>query len=560
MPLLGIGLASTTAGTRDTSESARQMAMLTPEYQSVHGCRADAARDASHSRMPIIEGLAPVRMPIAAAPAARRYFEQGISLLYGFEYAKAERSFAAASEADANCAMCLFGQALAMGPNINSGPMASERAAAARSLLRRLLAMPRPAPLERSLADALLRRYAPDGPAAQKAVHAQAFAEAMGEIARAHRGNDFVQVLAAEAAMNVLPWDYWEEGGVTPKAWGARAMRLLQAVLDRSPRHPQALHLYIHLNEASAEPGRAEAAADRLRDLAPASAHLQHMPGHIYYGVGRFREAVSVNRNAIRADEAMAVRLGESPRFYNYFRHHTHFIVSAAEQIGDREAGLAAARELELAIAPAVAARRPDYQRMLATALQARLQLSELEELLAVPAPAEELPALRLVWLAVRADALARAGRIGEAAAELERFARSNAAAATHEHLQPVVEMSFNMATARLRQAQGRTEDALRIYALAEAAEASAGYWEPPLWSQPVAVSAGAALLRAGNTSAAQAAFRRALARRPGSAWALYGLAEAQRAAGARRAAGRTAARFARVWAGGSGVIHLSRL
>src|SRR5690606_35108654 len=136
--------------------------------------------------------------------------------------------------------------------------------------------------------------------------------------------DDVLMIAAAQAAMEVRPWDYWEADAKTPLPWAARAIRLVETVLARNPDQPQAQHLYIHLTEASTTPGRAEPAANMLEIAAPASAHLVHMPSHTYYRVGRFSDGIRANRRAIEVDDAMATRLGEAKPFYGYFRHHTH--------------------------------------------------------------------------------------------------------------------------------------------------------------------------------------------------------------------------------------------
>ncbi|HEX8535578.1 MAG TPA: tetratricopeptide repeat protein [Allosphingosinicella sp.] len=540
------------------TERTRQLAMLTPAYQKAHGCLAGQKDQSASMQMPLIEGLAPVHLPIAAGKAAQRYFDQGLALLYGFEHAKAERSFEAALKIESGCAMCRWGQALSMGPHINSGPMSAERAKAAHRLVADMLRDTHLSPVERDMGEALLQRFAPSAPADQKGVHEEAYASMLLQASRRHPQSDFLLVLASEAAMNVHPWDYWEEGGERLKPWGGAARRLLSTVLGRSERHPQALHLFIHLTEASANPGVAETAADRLRQLVPHAAHLQHMPGHTYYRIGRFSDAVAVNRNAVAADEAMARTLGEDPLFYNYYRHHTHFILSSAQQIGDRSAGLAAAEGLEKAIPAERALNRPDYRRMLASALQARLQLSSTDELLAIKAPDERLSDLRLVWRAVRAQALARSHRLREAQLELVELRRLRRSVVLDPQMLPLIDMGERLAAARILSAQGDAPGAAALFKAAEQVEDASGYWEPPLWGEPAALHFGAALLRDGDPKGALSAFKRALRRRPGNAWALLGIARSQEAM--RMPSKKASDSFRRVWRGPADLATLERL
>ena len=90
-----------------------------------------------------------------------------------------------------------------------------------------------------------------------------------------------VQTLFADAQMNTMPWDYWQKDGAA-KPETALVLDALERVIARQPDHAGALHYHIHLLEASADPDRAAASADRLGSLMPAAGHMVHMPAHIY--------------------------------------------------------------------------------------------------------------------------------------------------------------------------------------------------------------------------------------------------------------------------------------
>jgi hypothetical protein len=72
-------------------------------------------------------------------------------------------------------------------------------------------------------------------------------------------------------------------------------------VIQRDPNHPGACHLFIHTIEAH-EPQRGVPCAERLAALMPGAGHIVHMPGHIYIRIGRYKDAVDVNRHAVHAD------------------------------------------------------------------------------------------------------------------------------------------------------------------------------------------------------------------------------------------------------------------
>ena len=100
-----------------------------------------------------------------------------------------------------------------------------------------------------------------------------------------------VAMLYVESIMDLRPWGYWQRDGA-PHVGTAEIVRLTEQVMARNPRHPGALHMYIHLMESTTTPEEAEKAADTLLTLMPAAGHMVHMPGHIYQRVGRYADAI----------------------------------------------------------------------------------------------------------------------------------------------------------------------------------------------------------------------------------------------------------------------------
>ncbi|HZG31759.1 MAG TPA: hypothetical protein VEZ59_00720, partial [Sphingopyxis sp.] len=296
---------------------------------------AFAAPASSAGSMPLYPDLAASPFPVSTRDAqARSYFSQGLLLNYGFNHAGAVRSFREAQRRDPGCAMCWWGEALALGPNINA-PMDDRDRDAALAAMDKAMALHSGAtPVERALIEAVAKRYSRD-PGAERATLDAAYAEAMLDVARRFPADDDVAVLAAEAAMDTSPWNYWEGDGKTPVGRSGEAVRLIETVLGRNPGHVQANHLYIHLMESN-DPQRAEAAADRLANpRAPSAAHLVHMPGHIFQRRGRHADSIRVNVAAARADEAYIQSTGDRGLVrYGYYPHNIHFIVTSAQMAG----------------------------------------------------------------------------------------------------------------------------------------------------------------------------------------------------------------------------------
>src|SRR6202040_1823671 len=109
---------------------------------------------------PMFKGLGDHHHRISAGnPQIQAYFDQGINLLFGFNHAEAIRSFREAARLDPDCAMCWWGVAFALGPNINL-PMQADAVAPAWAALGNARALESHAsPEEGEWIDALASRY-----------------------------------------------------------------------------------------------------------------------------------------------------------------------------------------------------------------------------------------------------------------------------------------------------------------------------------------------------------------------------------------------------------------
>ena len=98
--------------------------LLLPAAALAQGCalHGPAPADARPMRL---AGLGTLHHAVTATPEAQRWFDQGLRLTYAFNHDEAIRSFQEAARVDPGCAMCLWGVALALGPNINA-PMSAE--------------------------------------------------------------------------------------------------------------------------------------------------------------------------------------------------------------------------------------------------------------------------------------------------------------------------------------------------------------------------------------------------------------------------------------------------
>lgn len=203
------------------------LALLDPTASVTNLCGADKGGGSMRAKLaiaaavvqenelaavPLYDGLGKVHFQITTSnPLAQRYFDQGLGFAYGFNHAAAIAAFREAQRLDPECALCFWGEAFAHGPNINA-PMDPAANARAVGLARYADWLARKAtPAEQAVTAAMLKRYSPDTKADRATLDA-AYADAMLAAAAAHPANDDIALLAAEAAMDTKPWDYWKIG------------------------------------------------------------------------------------------------------------------------------------------------------------------------------------------------------------------------------------------------------------------------------------------------------------------------------------------------------------
>lgn len=503
---------------------------------------------------PLFEGMGAYRAPdVSRSAAARRYVAQGLVLGWGFNPAEAARSFGGALAHDPDCAAASWGLAWALGPTINAD-MAAEDAAAVDAALRRARAQRAAAPPRwRDLIDALRLRHPRPGTVDEEAYEARLRAL----LARHPRDAD-IATLAAEALMNLHPYDWWQRDGQA-QAWTPAIERRLQRALALDPGHPGANHDWVHLMETSAAPQRAAAAAEQLRTLVPGSGHLLHMPAHIDMRLGHFAAAVQANERAIEADRRYLAQVDAQGAYrVGYVAHNHHFLWAAASMQGASARAIAAADE---AYAAACGPRRPErgvgtLQLFQALPLYARLRFGRWHDILTgVRPPDGDAPFALAIWHYARATALARTGRLDEAEREgrtLESLANDPALAAVRVKTVHAATALTSIARLTLRAdlalARGLPADALPWLAEAVVIEDGLERDEPHLWLAPTRHALGAALLQAAQPAAAAKVFEQDLRHYPDNGWSLVGLQQAQRALGQAAAARDTAARQALAW------------
>jgi tetratricopeptide (TPR) repeat protein len=413
-----------------------------------------------------------------------------------------------------------------------NGDMHKADAARVQTVVRRAEALSvNASPRDRGVIAALLARHPKSG-----VVDEERFAAEMRTLAKRNPRDADILTLAAEAQLNLHPYDWWEKDGA-PKAWTPEIEALLAAALKAAPDHPGANHYWIHLMESSPTPERALPSASKLETLVPGSGHLLHMPAHIYMRVGRYADASAAGKRSIDADERYLARVKtQSQYLVGYAAHNHHFLWSSAAMAGRGLAAIDAARSTyRVACGPHPSLRDGTLQHYFALEYYALVRFGRWDEILKATLPPDtHVPYPLVVWHFARGVALVRTGKPREARKELEALEK----AAADPTLKDVKVKNVNPASslariatltlrAELAFAEKKNDAAVKLLEEAVAIEDGLAADEPHLWLAPTRHALGAALMKAGRAQDAERVYREDLQRYPENGWSLYGLSQA---------------------------------
>ena len=493
-------------------------------------------------------------------PEAQAWFNHGVRLRWAFEHTESVRAFRKARLLDPTCAMCAWGEAWALGPNLNGGGKDADSQTTALKAARDARRLGRRAtPMQRQMIDALIQRYS-----GREDSRADRYATRMDRIAQRNPDDVSLAALTADAWM-LKAGEWWDDDGKAADPAITRAMNILETSLAKAPDDPGTIHLYIHLTEWSDDPHKAIPYGERLARLAPSASHLVHMPSHTFYRVGRYKDAMMSNVNAVALDKrynALAAPPGGVPGM-RLHGHNLHFGMGGALMAGGAEEGLKLAEGF-LTTYPEVSPDNLWRQAMSNNAYALYGRYASSEQIAGLGKPADTLPMMQISWHYARGEAAARAGDAAAVRAEAEAIAAIRAVPTFSNG--PMAEMRVHFTEISLRILEGRAAmlsgDAdAAIAAFARAAEVQGMDDEggdPPIVWYPTRRSLAAALLMKGDATAARAKILELLTDWPSDPYSYFVLAQAEAALG-NAAAAEDARRRSRVeWIGGEMSLNLA--
>ncbi|URQ67371.1 hypothetical protein M9C83_04015 [SAR86 cluster bacterium] len=522
-----------------------KLKILLPILFVVYSCSQDASIDRNDliekAGAPLLNGLGSHSFTISSkVEGVQEYFNQGLIMAFAFNHAESIRSFKAAQKLDPNCAICFWGEALALGPNINvtSDGKAimspQDRLDAFEKTNKAIALIEFASPKEKDFILTLKSRYNGDVNSSRMPLDI-AYAEAMEALSSQYPDNTDAASLYAEALMNTMPWNYWAEDG-NPKPDTIKVINTIESVLDKDPNHPLAIHLYIHAVEASSDPGRAEEAADRLADLVPGAGHLVHMPSHIYWRVGRYEDASLANIAAAKVDEEYIAQCN-AQGFYPalYYPHNVHFLWAASTMEGMSDLSIESAIKVSNYVSPEQIRNIPFLEFFHTIPLLSYVRFAKWDKVFSYERPDDDFKFSNSIFNYAMSVAHAANGNSLEA----NRFQSMilndieseevNAMVMAGHPTKSLMKIASLLASGSIDMYSSKYSEAITSFEEAVIIQDTLPYTEPPFWYYPTRQTLGHALLMNNSFEEAALVFEKDLKDYPRNGWSYFGLHLAQK-------------------------------
>lgn len=511
--------------------------------------------DTTKQISPLFDNLGNLTFDITTTNArAQAFFNQGLRLSYAFNHAESHRSFMEASRLAPNVAMTYWGQAFALGPNINDPQPDDERKRQSNIAIEKAKKLAMSAsPKEQALIEALSARYSVD---LRKDVVElnMAYMKEMTKVVKKYPDDANIQILYAASVMNTVPWNYWDkEGNPSPNIKEAKAA--LEKAMELEPENPGGHHYFIHMVELP-YPDLGVPSADKLASLMPGAGHIVHMPSHIYIRVGRYEDAVKTNQAAILADEdyiSQCFAQGLYP--LAYYPHNIHFLWSAASLLGNSELAIDAARKTAEKVPVGELVEMPFLQDFASTPLLAYARFGKWNEILSIPAPNSHIKHLNLIRHYARGLAFIRKGNIVEAQEELDAIMvlkndpeLGNLIATANNTSAAIASIAYEVVAGELDELKGDLSGAIEHLKSAVFLEDQLVYAEPAAWHIPTRQNLGAVLMESEKYAEAEKVYKEDLSQLRQNGWSLIGLYNSYMAQGKTVEAQKIKFEFDRAW------------
>ena len=283
--------------------------------QSMAGMATEEATPPEKLQPPLtIAGLGNSSIAITtASPEAQRWFNQGLNELHDFWDYESARAFEQSIRVDPNCAMCYWGLYKAEAFRGENDGYAAAALKQAEKLAKHV------SPAEKLYVQAAKEEEKETQAEAKQKKAPKPGGWDVAGVSQPHIDSKETKVLrklvaeldAKDSADDIQAKIFLAESLIDgfdkhamPKPGTAEAQSILAAVIAAHPDDSAANHYWIHAQEPGQHPEAALPSSRKLGELAPASGHMVHMPGHIFYRVGDYESARGSFEGCVRVEEA----------------------------------------------------------------------------------------------------------------------------------------------------------------------------------------------------------------------------------------------------------------
>jgi len=496
------------------------------------GAQAPVAPQPPHDHGGPAPKLGAVHFATSCAPAVREEFDRGVALLHSFWFSAAIESFTRVLASDPSCRMAHWGIAMSWWSNPFGGFRTPEALKTGLAAVEAAKAVPGGTPRERAWVTAVDELYR-DPASRDQRTRVVAYEKAMEQLVATYTDDVEARVFYALAlGQSALPTD-------KSYANQLKAASILEEEFARQPEHPGLAHYIIHSFDVPPLASRGLNAARRYATIAPDAAHALHMPSHTFTRLGLWQDSIATNlasAAAARRDNAAAEELHALDyQMYAYLQ-------TAQDTMARRTIDLVSALTPKIASGGAGNAAPPTAGYYAAAAIPARYALeraawAEAASLTPIDSP---YPWSAAVSHFARALGAARSGQLDVARRDAETLAalRDKVKASNDAYWTEQVEIQRLGAAAWVALAAGQQVEALALMreaATREDATEKAAVTPGPI--KPAREMLGEMLLQVKQPAEALVAFEATLKKEPNRFRAVYGAAQAARAAGNRAAA-----------------------
>jgi tetratricopeptide (TPR) repeat protein len=465
--------------------------------------------------------------PVSSKSDSSQYFfNQGLSLYYGYHFKEALASFKESARFDPENAMAYWGQALAMGPYYNAAHTYTQPLEISEVLTLMSQHSQSANESEKKLIEAMKKRYSLDGDPAKRPDLNLAYAQALKKLIET---NKEARVLYIDAVMLMHAWDFWERDG-SAKEWTPELITMCEEVLRDNPRHPGAHHYYIHLTEASGLPQRALQSGEILKDLMPGVPHMVHMSSHAYERSGLYAQGAEVNNKAdsnLVNYNGLAKHLNLNTFSPHYYAVQTYCALSG----GMYEDAVRYSERCRNSVSPVASGNYDQYLFMLPVLVNVRMgKWQEIfRDSLKIDPQwnyATLLSAFAKGMASVNTGNLDNAKKyLSSLQSEMKDPVLENRRVPFNSPIQ-IARIADKILEGVIYYAEKKPEKAIASLEEAVQFESQLIYTEPKDWPLPARQYLGACLLHDGQPEAAEKVFREDLLKNPGNGWSLIGLSQ----------------------------------